>query len=329
MKKDDQKGLSLIVRPAEQDEITRKLGDIAAARMQVTSAHDGLETKANSTISYTSRLKLKSGANNKSDGRLHFVDTHAHIHDPEFKFDDPDQIIKDAAKAGVDTIIVVGTSVEDSFLAAEFALKYDRVFAIIGSHPHEAKKDLVNLHRLEEILKDAKLKAKVVGVGEIGLDYYYQNSPRGAQMESLKQQLILANKYNLPVSFHVREAFDDFWSVYDKFKPIGGVLHSFTDSKFNMEKALERGLFFGINGISTFTKDEAQLEMFNSIPLERTLLETDSPFLTPVPHRGTMNVSAYTRLIAEDISNKRGLDLAEVAGSSTDNACFLFNLPHP
>jgi TatD DNase family protein len=317
-----------LIEPDDINQDMQKLGSVAAARKQVKSAHDGLDIDTQSQISYTSKLKLKSGDQPRENTKLSLVDTHAHIHDPEFKFSDPDEIIKQAEKASVSTILVVGTSVEDSFLAAEFALKYNGVFAIIGSHPHEAKKDLPKLHELENLLRDTKLNKKIVGIGETGLDFYYNNSPRGAQMESLQQQLSLADKFNLPVSFHVREAFDDFWFIYDKFKP-RGVLHSFTDSEYNMKKALERGLYFGVNGISTFTKDAKQLEMFDSIPLERIILETDAPFLTPKPNRGKMNVPAYVKLVAEDISNKRDLKLADVARVTTSNACFLFNLTLP
>jgi TatD DNase family protein len=209
--------------------------------------------------------------------------------------------------------------------AAEFALKYENVFAIIGSHPHEAKRDLPKLNQLEDIIRNLKFKGSIVGIGEIGLDYYYQNSPRGNQFESLRYQLHLADKYNFPVSFHVREAFDDFWLIYDEFKP-RGVLHSFTDSPANMNRGLERGLLFGINGISTFTKNSAQLEMFNNIPLESIVLETDAPFLTPKPYRGKINSPAYVKLVAEDISSKRCLSLADVASITTANACFLFGL---
>lgn len=305
----------------EMDDNVAKINQIDGARRQVNSAHDGIDIVVASKI--TTKNKLNLEFNNQA---FKLVDTHAHIHDPEFKFEDPEMVIKDAKVAGVSTILVVGTSVDDSFLAAEFALAHDNVYAIIGSHPHNAKKDLPELYRLEKILKDTELEPKIVGIGETGLDYYYNNSPRGEQMKSLELQLSLAKKYNLPCSFHVREAFDDFWSVYNKFNT-RGVLHSYTDNLANMKKGLNAGLYFGINGISTFTKNERQLEMFNSIPLDRVVLETDAPFLTPVPHRGKMNVSAYVKLIAEDISNKRSLTLAEVAKATTDNAYFLFNLP--
>jgi hypothetical protein len=148
----------------ETSEIAQKLGDISAARLQVKSARDGLVVSQTSKISYSRKLKIgEDTPNNPKEIKL--IDTHAHIHDPEFKFEHPDQVIEDAKAAGVSTILVVGTSVNDSFLAAEFALQHEGVYAVIGSHPHEAKKDLPKLSRLEEILKNPKLKAKVVGVG--------------------------------------------------------------------------------------------------------------------------------------------------------------------
>jgi TatD DNase family protein len=131
----------------------------------------------------------------------------------------------------------------------------------------------------------------------------------------------------LPVIFHVREAFDDFWPIFDNYEgKIRGVLHSFTDSQANMEAAIERGLYIGVNGISTFTKDEAQKEMFASIPLDKLLLETDAPFLTPTPFRGKVNEPAFVRQVAEHHAKIRGLSLDEIATATTANAHALFAL---
>jgi TatD DNase family protein len=136
----------------------------------------------------------------------------------------------------------------------------------------------------------------------------------------------MALDHNKPIIFHVREAFDDFWPIFDNFSGIKGELHSFTDTKEQLERALARGLYIGVNGISTFTKDEAQKEMFATIPIERLLLETDAPFLTPVPFRGKVNEPAFVRSVAEHHAKIRGLSLDEITTVTTANATALFAL---
>lgn len=168
--------------------------------------------------------------------------------------------------------------------------------------------------------------SKLVAVGEIGLDYFYTHSPREIQLTALEAQIDLALKHDLPVIFHVREAFDDFWPIFDNFHGIRGELHSFTDSTLNLERGLERGLYVGVNGISTFTKDVAQKSMFAAIPLEKLLLETDAPFLTPVPFRGKVNEPAFVKQIAEFHAGIRNVSTEQIADVSTRNAQALFNL---
>ena len=146
------------------------------------------------------------------------------------------------------------------------------------------------------------------------------------QIKALEEQLQLAQKYKKPVIFHVREAFDDFWPILDNFHDIRGELHSFTDTKENLAEALKRGLFIGVNGISTFTKDPAQQAMFQSIPIERMLLETDAPFLTPKPLRGKVNEPAFVRHVAEFHAQIRGISIQEIASQTTTNARALFAL---
>jgi TatD DNase family protein len=166
----------------------------------------------------------------------------------------------------------------------------------------------------------------VVAIGECGLDYFYDNSPREQQFDMLHAQLELAREYDLPVIFHVREAFGDFWPIFDQYPGLKGVLHSFTDTKQNMEMALERGLCIGVNGISTFTKVDTQKEMFANIPLENLLLETDAPFLTPTPKRGSINEPAYVKYVAQHAAQVRGISVEEVAQATSRNAASLFAL---
>lgn len=247
-----------------------------------------------------------------------FIDSHCHIHDEKFFPGVREEVYSRAIEAGVQ-MIAVGTDQADSRAAVEFAQSHNSVWAVVGVHPHDSKD---GWQEIGKIL--AKSPKKVVGIGEIGLDFFYDNSPREVQIKALEAQLQLAVDYDLPVSFHVREAYDEFWPVFDNFTGMRGVLHSFTDTLETMEKALEKGLFIGVNGISTFTKDEAQQEMFSRIPLERMLIETDAPFLTPVPFRGTMNEPVYVKLVAEHHAMARGCDIAEIAQVTTANATALF-----
>ncbi len=168
--------------------------------------------------------------------------------------------------------------------------------------------------------------AKIVGIGEVGLDYFYDNSPREVQIKALEEQLQWAVDYNLPVSFHVREAYQDFWPVFDNFSGIRGVLHCFTDTTRTLEEALKRDLYIGVNGISTFTKDPGQQAMFAAIPLEKTLLETDAPFLTPTPFRGKINEPVYVVEVAKHQADVLGVPLDAIISATTANTQALFAL---
>ena len=247
------------------------------------------------------------------------IDTHCHIHEADYL--DPDGARRRAIEASVMKLLCVGVSEESSRRAVEFSDKYPDCYAIVGVHPHNTKDGIAYI---EQILHDSH--ASVVGIGEIGLDYFYAHSPRGTQIAALEQQLQWATDFHLPVSFHVREAFEDFWPVFDNFPGIKGVLHSFTDSATQLEHGLQRGLYIGVNGISTFTKDDAQKAMFASISLEKMVLETDAPFLTPTPKRGTVNEPAFVSHVARHHATIRGIDFQEVARQTSANASALFTL---
>lgn len=246
------------------------------------------------------------------------IDTHCHIHE---SYDLPlDEVLQRAKEANVQQMICVGTSEESSRLAVEFATVHDEAVASIGVHPHDAKDGFAEIATL------AGTSEKIVAVGEVGLDYFYTHSSKELQIEALKAQIEIALNHNLPLIFHVREAFDDFWPIFEQHEGIRGVLHSFTDSEENMKKAIEKGLYIGVNGISTFTKDEAQKAMFNAIPLDRIIFETDAPFLTPTPYRGKVNEPAYVRIVAEYHAQQRGISLDEISEASSQNARALFHL---
>ena len=245
------------------------------------------------------------------------IDTHCHIHESDFPLPIED-VLAHAADAEVQKLICIGTNEQSTREAISFAETHDNTWASIGVHPHDTKDGY------DEIAALAGTSDKIVAVGEVGLDYFYTHSPKEMQIEALKHHIEIALKHDLPIIFHVREAFDDFWPVFDSYSGIRGELHSFTDSKENLEKALERGLYIGVNGISTFTKDETQKDTFDSIPLDRLLFETDAPFLTPAPFRGKVNEPAFVRNIAEYHANRRGISVEEIASATTANAEKLF-----
>jgi TatD DNase family protein len=275
--------------------------------------------------------------------KIELVDTHCHIQSagrlvgekitreiwaksPEIS---GDNIIERAKQVGVDRLICVGCDLPDSQLAIEFATNRDNCWATIGIHPHEAKRYIDDPAARTEF-ESLAAKPKVVAVGECGLDYFYEHSPKENQIAILKYQFELALSNDLPMIFHVREAYDDFWPIYDSYnskaKPIRGVLHSFTDDSVNLEKGLERNLFIGVNGIVTFAKTDTQRAVYRSIPLSNLVLETDAPFLTPAPYRGTINESKYICVIAEFIAKLQGGSFEMLAKATTDNARTLFGV---
>lgn len=246
------------------------------------------------------------------------IDTHCHIHEAAYPLP-IDETLERARMAGVQRMICVGTSQQSSEETVTFAAEREGIFATIGVHPHDTKDGYRNLSTLAG-------QPKVVAVGEIGLDYFYAHSPREVQIEALEWQIDLALRHNLPIVFHVREAFDDFWPIFDNFQGIRGELHSFTDNQTNLDAGLQRGLLIGVNGISTFTKDPQQQELFARVPLEKMLFETDAPFLTPRPFRGKVNEPAFVKVIAEHHAALRGISVEEIAHTTTANADALFAL---
>lgn len=253
-----------------------------------------------------------------------FVDTHQHVHFPDYGLD-ADMVIAAAIAEGVTRMICVGCTLADSKLGVEMAARHKSIWASVGVHPHEARFYVENEKALQE-LRDLAGKPRVVAVGEIGLDYYYNHSSKEDQTALLRYQLGLAQEHDLPVIFHVREAFDDFFATFDEFTGLRGVVHSFTASSTTLDKCISRGLYIGLNGIMTFTKDKKQLEAAKKVPLDRLLLETDAPFLTPVPFRGTICQPKHVVSTAEFLANLRQESLEELAAATTQNALTLFRL---
>lgn len=258
---------------------------------------------------------------------LQFVDTHAHVHFDDYGLD-ADETWNSAKAKGVTRIIEVGCTLHDSKNGVKIAGTRDGIWASIGIHPHEAKEFLAlpsGKQEFADLLHDAT-KKKIVAIGETGLDFYYNHSPKEQQIELLKFQLALAKKHDLPLIFHVRDAFDDFWPIFDQYTGLQGVLHSFTATRADLDKALTRGLYIGLNGIMTFSKVPEQLEMAKAVPLDRLVLETDAPFLTPKPYRGTICMPEHVIVTAQFLADLRGETLEELATQTTKNAIQLFHL---
>lgn len=271
---------------------------------------------------------------------MNFVDTHCHIQSADslkvgekttrelwtkLQGTTGSELVKNAVANGVKQMLCVGCDLEDSELAIEFVADKPECFATIGIHPHEARHFVGKTDLLDKFSGLAD-RPKVVAVGECGLDYFYEHSPKAGQIEILKFQLNLAKKYDLPVIFHVREAFADFWPIFDEFSGLRGVLHSYTDNSLNLKKALDRGLYIGVNGIATFAKDPAQIEVYRTIPIQNLLIETDSPYLTPIPYRGNINEPKYVTVVAEFLAKLRNQDISQISFETTRNVHKLFGV---
>ena len=265
---------------------------------------------------------------------MQLVDTHCHIHDSEFsaKFtESPEDMIKQARDAGVDTLVCVGTDVKSSKEALAFAGKYPECYASVAVHPHEAEK-LSNkeidtqISELRDLIE--RSPEKLVAIGECGLDHFYHEDQavKKRQIYMMEKHLELAQEFDLPLIFHIREAFSEFFDVIDNYDGVRGVVHSFSAGKEEVAEIVKRDLYMGLNGIMTFTKDERQTEAAKHIPIENLVLETDAPFLTPVPFRGKINTPKHVIYITQFLCELRGESQAFLAEQTTKNAKQLFNL---
>ncbi|HEY5550118.1 MAG TPA: TatD family hydrolase [Candidatus Saccharimonadales bacterium] len=255
---------------------------------------------------------------------MEFIDTHCHLQFEKYG-DRQAEVLTDAARSGVKRLISVGTTLDDSQAAAELARTQKAVWATTGSHPHDALKFLANPNARKELKRLAQLP-RVVAIGETGLDFYKQISAKDEQERALRAHIEVGLELGLPLAFHVRDAWADFWRVFDSFKGIEGVVHSFSTDSGHLDEILSRGLYIGLNGIMTFTKDHNQLEAARAVPLDKLLLETDAPFLTPAPFRGQICEPKHVLPIAEFLAELRGENLEELATATTANAVKLFNL---
>jgi TatD DNase family protein len=262
---------------------------------------------------------------------MHLIDTHCHL-DFNIYDDDRAEIIHRARQNAVTRIINPGTDIVTSQAAIRLATQYPGVYAAVALHPNAtATWSPEAIAALEHFAAHDK----VVAIGEIGLDYYWDKSPKAVQRAAFEAQLTLAAKLRLPIIIHNREASDDVVAVLrnwmptlsDELKGRPGVFHSFSAPPAIADAALEMGFYLGFTGPVTYKKADELRAIAARVPLERILIETDGPYLTPHPHRGERNEPGYVRLVAEHIAALRDIDFAAFAGATTANAEYLFALP--
>lgn len=250
-----------------------------------------------------------------------YIDTHAHLHFDDFAGEVDGALLR-AEQAGVGKVITVGVNTADSGRAVKLASTYQNVWASVGIHPHEAEESEQGLPYLRELAN----RRKVVAIGECGLDFYKSQTDVTVQVKALRSQIELALELNLPLIFHVRDAFSEFFKVANDYSELRGVVHSFTAGPAELDLIMETDLMVALNGIVTFSKDESQLEAAKAVPSDRLMLETDCPFLSPVPYRGKTNEPARIKEIAEFLAGLRGESSRSLGRVSSQNAERLFGL---
>ncbi|HHX66941.1 MAG TPA: TatD family hydrolase [Gallicola sp.] len=251
------------------------------------------------------------------------IDSHAHLDDRKFNYD-RDLIIKDLYNNYVAYYINPASDMESSKNTLELSSKYDFIFSAIGVHPHEAES--FTDENLEELRQMAK-NEKVVAIGEIGLDYYYDNSPREIQREVFRKQMNLAKELGLPVIIHSRDAYGETFDILNEFKgEVIGVMHCYSGSIEMAKRYMSLGYYISFAGPVTFKNAKNVKDTAKQIPLDRLLIETDSPYLTPTPNRGKRNEPKYVKYVAETIAQLRNLETDEIIEASRENTIKLFNL---
>jgi TatD DNase family protein len=258
---------------------------------------------------------------------MQLIDSHAHIDFPQFA-EDREAMFDRARAAGVENILAIGTGPGPEKLdaAIEYAEQHDWIYATIGVHPHEAKQ--VTPEHLQKLTQLAK-HPKVIAWGEIGLDYFYDHSPRDVQDRVFRDQLALAHQAKLPIVIHCRDAWPDTMRVLDEvWKPtgLGGILHCFTSTLEDAQHGLDMGFLISFAGNSTYPKSVNIRDVAKALPLEKILIETDSPFLAPQGYRGKRNEPAYVAKVAEAIATVRNLATGEVASATAANFRRFFKL---
>ncbi|MBY7141596.1 TatD family hydrolase [Virgibacillus sp. NKC19-3] len=251
-------------------------------------------------------------------------DTHVHLNARQF-FEDRDAVIQRAFDAGVSYMVVVGFDRETIPLAIEIAEQNETIYAAVGWHPVDAV-DMTaeDLDWVEELAAHPK----VVAIGEMGLDYHWDKSPKAIQKEVFRKQIRLAKKVNMPITIHNREATSDIIEILQQedAKEVGGIMHCYNDAVDYVQACLDMNFYISLGGPVTFKNATMPKEVAASVPLDRLLVETDAPFLAPHPNRGKRNEPAYVKLVAEKIAELREMAFEEISEITTENAFTLFGI---
>jgi len=263
---------------------------------------------------------------------MKYFDSHAHYYDERFESEckeGVDNLIDALLADSVSFIINVGTSPETSRLAINQAKKHGNMYTAVGIHPSDSQYLGVGLDEalsdIEALIKNPENKC--VCLGEIGLDYHYPDTDKDCQMKYFKAQMALAERLSIPVSIHDREAHGDVMEVIRSFPRVRGVLHSFSGSAEMAAALVKRGYYISISGVVTFKNARQSVDVVREIPLQNLLIETDSPYLTPHPHRGKRNHSGYLVHVIDRIAEIKNITPDEVREATTKNACKIFRIP--
>jgi TatD DNase family protein len=255
-----------------------------------------------------------------------FIDSHAHLDDPRFD-QDRENVIESLREDGVDVVINIGADKESSLSTLELARKYDNIYAVAGVHPHSAselEEDVV------EALREIAKEEKVVAIGEIGLDFYYDNSPRDIQRKWFKAQLQLAKELGLPVVIHTRDAAKETYDILKEAAADGKLkvlMHCYSGSAEMAMDYARLGFYIALGGAVTFKNARVPREVASVVPLENLMIETDCPYMTPEPFRGKRNEPKLVNLVAEKIAEIKAMPVEELAKATADNARNFFRLP--
>lgn len=258
---------------------------------------------------------------------MKLFDSHAHCDDKRFDTEYEGgtlKLIEDCFNDNIGYIINVGTNLENSKVSVDLAHRFENLYASCGIHPSDVFYEDADkaISVIEDLLKDEK----AVALGEIGLDYHYENVPRDLQMVYFRKQMDLAKKLGIPVIIHDRDAHGDCLEVIKEYPEVIGVFHSYSGSAEMVKELVKLGWYVSFSGTITFKNARVPKEACVVVPSDRLLIETDSPYLAPTPHRGTLNRSTYVQLTAEEIARLRGTTLEEIERITTENAKRLFSI---
>ena len=250
-------------------------------------------------------------------------DTHAHMDDRAFD-EDRKELLENLPNQGIQLLMNPGCSLASSYNTSKLSQEYDYIYAAVGSHPDVA--DEVNEEVLEEYRKLCKLNPKIKAIGEIGLDYHYEDIPREIQLKAFRMQMALARELGLPVIVHERDAHEDGMKVVDEFPDVTGVFHCYSGSAEMAKELVKRGWYIGFTGVLTFKNARKAIEVASAIPLDRIVLETDCPYMSPEPFRGKRNDPGKLYRMAEKLAEVRGLTVEEIHTITTENGKRLYRL---